>query len=272
MTVFDRDVVVKIDFEKAVIGALSSKRCHVSGCFFHFAQSIYKNVRKKCWNVYKTNQDAKRLCSVLVQMAFLSLDQIDAVAPLMNMKMVSCGLGILLQYFSRTFLSEMFPPETWCSQRISERTNNRCESFHSSIVKTFPNHGGKPSFGEVVNCINLTMTHSREDRDTHPSRTAKLESENRFIERVLEKYSRCLDANDIFRCLETLSMRKTASRSIWTRSALEWRCPVRNAPTSTLRHRTSRMNPGLQPRLHEKLHFVAINNCFHSFLVLFLYR
>ena len=34
VTVFDRDVVVKIDFEKAVIGALSSKRCRVSGCFF----------------------------------------------------------------------------------------------------------------------------------------------------------------------------------------------------------------------------------------------
>ena len=40
VTVFDRDVVVKIDFEKAVIGALSSKRCRISGCFFHFAQSI----------------------------------------------------------------------------------------------------------------------------------------------------------------------------------------------------------------------------------------
>ena len=34
VTVFDRDVVVKIDFEKAVVGALSSKRCCVSGCFF----------------------------------------------------------------------------------------------------------------------------------------------------------------------------------------------------------------------------------------------
>ena len=70
VTVFDRDVVVKIDFEKAVIGALSSKRCHVSGCFFHFAQSIYKNVRKKCWNVYKTNQDAKRLCWSLFKWRF----------------------------------------------------------------------------------------------------------------------------------------------------------------------------------------------------------
>ena len=209
MTVFDRDVVVKIDFEKAVIGALSSKRCRVSGCFFHFAQSIYKNVRKRCWRVYKTNPDAKRLVSVLVQTAFLTPTQINAVAHLLEVKMAACGLGPLWQYFCRTFLSEMFPPETWCSQRVSERTNNRCESFHSSFVKTFPNRGGKPSFGEVVNCINLTLTRSFEGSDTHPSRTAKLESENRFIERVVEKYAGCLDANDIFRCLETLSTRKT---------------------------------------------------------------
>ena len=54
------------------------------------------------------------------------------------------------------------------------------------------------------------MTHSVEDGDTHPSRTFKLESENRSIERVIEKHSGCLDANDIFRRLETLSMRKTS--------------------------------------------------------------
>ena len=73
----------------------------------------------------------------------------------------------------------------------------------------FPHHSGKPSLGEVVNCIDLALTHPFEDRDTHSSRTAKLETENRFIERVVEMYSGCLDAHDIFRCLETLSMRKT---------------------------------------------------------------
>ena len=67
----------------------------------------------------------------------------------------------------------------------------------------------KAQFWEVVNCINLTLTRSFEGSDTHPSRTAKLDSENRFIERVVEKYAGCLDANDIFRCLETLSTRKT---------------------------------------------------------------
>ena len=70
MTVFDRDVVVKIDFEKAVIGALSSKQMSRQWMLFHFAQSIYKNVRKKCWRVYKTNPNAKRLVLVLVQTAF----------------------------------------------------------------------------------------------------------------------------------------------------------------------------------------------------------
>ena len=89
VTVFDRNVVVKVDFEKTVINALSTKRCLVSGCFFNFAQSIYKNVRKKCWHEYKTNPEAKRLSSVLVQMAFLTPQQIEAVSELMEVKLAS---------------------------------------------------------------------------------------------------------------------------------------------------------------------------------------
>ena len=209
VSVFDRDVVVKVDFERAVVGALSSKRCLVSGCFFHFAQSIYKNARKRCWQTYKTVQDAKRLCSDLVQFAFLTPEQVGAVSSLFGEKMHACGLGAVWESFSRTFLSRRFPPEMWCAQRLSNRTNNRCESFHSSFVKLFPSHSGRPSFGEVVNCINMSLTSTTDGTDTHPTRTQHLESENRYIETVIAKYSGCLNANDIFKCLETLSARRT---------------------------------------------------------------
>ena len=209
VTVFDRNVVVKVDFEKAVIGALSRKRCRVSECFFHFAQCIYKNIRKKCWAEFKSDPEAKRLCSILVQMAFLTPPQIEAVSPLLEVKLTACGLGALWRYFSKTFLSRRFPPEMWSSQQISNRTNNRCESFHSALVKTFPVHAGKPSFGEVVNCINISLSKTPNESDPNPSRTSQLENENRFIERTLLKYADSLDATEIFTCLEKLSKRKT---------------------------------------------------------------
>ena len=209
VTVFDRDVVVKTDFERAVVGALSTKKCLVSGCFFHFAQSIYKNVRKRSWQTFKTVPDAKRLCSNLVQLAFLTPEQVSAVSSLFAAKMHACGLGAVWDSFSRTFLSRRFPPEMWCAQRLSNRTNNRCESFHSSFVKLFPSHSGRPSFGEVVNCINMSLTNTVDGTDTHPTRTLQLERENRYIETVIAKYSGCLDANDIFKCLETLAARRT---------------------------------------------------------------
>ena len=209
VSVFDRDVVVKVDFERAVVSALSSKRCLVSGCFFHFAQSIYKNVRKRCWQTYKTVPDAKRLCSNLVQLAFLTPEQVGAVSGLFAAKMHACGLGAVWESFSRTFLSRRFPPEMWCAQRLSNRTNNRCESFHSSFVKLFPSRSGRPSFGEVVNCINMSLTSTAYGTDTHPGRTLELERENRYIETVIAKYSWRLNANDIFKCLETLAARRT---------------------------------------------------------------
>ena len=123
--------------------------------------------------------------------------------------MHACGLGAVWESFSRTFLSRRFPPEMWCAQRLSNRTNNRCESFHSSFVKFFPPRSGRHSFGEVVNCINMSLTRTTGVTDTHPTRTQQLESENRYIETVIAKYSGCLNANEIFKCLETLAARRT---------------------------------------------------------------
>ena len=45
--------------------------------------------------------------------------------------------------------------------------------------------------------------------DSHSSRTSQLEMENRAIERILVRYSDCLDADDLFTCLEKLAERKT---------------------------------------------------------------
>ena len=44
---------------------------------------------------------------------------------------------------------------------------------------------------------------------THTSQTSQLEMENRAIERILVRYSDCLDADDFFTCLEKLAEMKT---------------------------------------------------------------
>ena len=163
----------------------------------------------RCWNTFLRSPDAKRMCSILVQTAFLTCAQIEVVSPLLKVKMSECGLENVWNSFARTFLSRRFPPEMWCAQRISNRTNNRCESFHSSFVKSFPVHSGRPSFGEVVICINMALTDPPRERDCHPSRTSQLERENRAIEQILVNYADCLDSGDIFKCLELLAARKT---------------------------------------------------------------
>ena len=101
----------------------------------------------------------------------------------------------------------------WCSQQISNRTNNRCESFHS-FVKTFPVHTGKPSFGEVVNCINISLSRRRQTKVTRITRTSQLENENRFIYRTFLKYADSLDATEIFTCLELSKMETNFSIDI----------------------------------------------------------
>ena len=125
-------------------------------------------------------------------------------------KMNACGLGAVWRSFSRTFRSQRFPPEMWCSQRLSDRTNNRCESFHSAFVKQFPSHNGRPGFGGVVNCINMSLTSSAHRIDAQPTRSMQLEMENRVIETILTSYANCLDANDLFKCLEKLAARKSS--------------------------------------------------------------
>ena len=55
----------------------------------------------------------------------------------------------------------------------------------------------------------MSLTSTTDGTDTHPTRTLQLEKENRYIETVIAKYSGCLNANDIFKCLETLAARRT---------------------------------------------------------------
>ena len=87
VSVFDRDVVVKVDFEKAVINALSTRRCATSSCFFHFAQSIYKSVRKRCWQEYKTNPNAKKYDTMPIsEIVDKKLGVIDLAAAVLAME------------------------------------------------------------------------------------------------------------------------------------------------------------------------------------------
>ena len=55
----------------------------------------------------------------------------------------------------------------------------------------------------------MSLTSTAYGTDTHPGRTLELERENRYIETVIAKYSWRLNANDIFKCLETLAARRT---------------------------------------------------------------
>ena len=61
-----------------------------------------------------------------------------------------------------------------------------------------------------MNCINMSVTSSAHQFDAHPTRSMQLEMENRVIETILTSYANCLDANDLFKCLEKLAARKSS--------------------------------------------------------------
>ena len=89
-TVFDRDVVVKIDFEKTVIGASSSKRCRVSGCFFTLLNVFTKKYQEGVLAVVQVKPRSKKAVLYSRTNCVLDTPQIEAVSPLLEEKLTAC--------------------------------------------------------------------------------------------------------------------------------------------------------------------------------------
>ena len=151
INIFDRDIVIKADFEKAVINTLKNlfPKLKFSGCFFHFTYNIMKNIRRiKLITLYDTDSQFKQMirklsCLALLPLKYISYNTINEIFE-------SCtatdddkeNIEQFKKYFYKTWfgysvgrawINPLYSHKMWnvCGSRI--RTNNLSEVTHKLI-------------------------------------------------------------------------------------------------------------------------------------------
>ncbi|XP_060855076.1 uncharacterized protein LOC132932730 [Metopolophium dirhodum] len=136
-----RPLTIMIDFETALRNVFSDvyPEATVSSCWFHFVQSLQKNIKKMGYsNHVQQHREAKmclRMCAVL---ALLPAHQIEQ--GFQDIKMHAQNNGVLLPRFFTYFTSFWLTrkgPECFSVYNQPRRTNNNVESFHSNLKQTF---------------------------------------------------------------------------------------------------------------------------------------
>ncbi|XP_016660058.1 uncharacterized protein LOC107883814 [Acyrthosiphon pisum] len=130
-----------IDFETGLHQAFvdTYPEAHVYSCWFHYVQSLQKNIKKMGYSRYiQQNREAKmclKMCSVL---ALLPAHQIEM--GFQEIKNHAQNYGVLLPRFF-TYMSSFWltrkGPECFSVYGQPRRTNNNVESFHSTLQQTF---------------------------------------------------------------------------------------------------------------------------------------
>lgn len=132
--------IIQIDFEKAVINAVSQifPNSSIRGCYFHFTQAIWRGVQRYgLINEYKESESIGRLVRRALGLPFLPLSSIDDVW----MRVIGeCPPECqeFIDYVTSTYVDDvdaMFPREIWChySNESGIRTNNSLESRNAKF-------------------------------------------------------------------------------------------------------------------------------------------
>ncbi|XP_060855411.1 uncharacterized protein LOC132933098 [Metopolophium dirhodum] len=136
-----RPLTITIDFETALRNVFSDvyPEATVSSCWFHFVQSLLKNIKKMGYsNHVQQHREAKmclRMCAVL---ALLPAHQIEQ--GFQDIKMHAQNNSVLIPRFFTYFTSFWLTrkgPESFSVYNQPRRTNNNVESFHSNLKQTF---------------------------------------------------------------------------------------------------------------------------------------
>ncbi|KAL5264936.1 hypothetical protein ACHWQZ_G005882 [Mnemiopsis leidyi] len=163
---------VMIDFERAVMNAFrdSLPGWKVSNCFFHFCQSVQKNINKRFKVQYFSDKVFGRAARLPVFLAFIPVSDIEEVFYEITFYIQSNypQLMVVVNYFEKTYLGSVtvdsevrvtpaFPSDFWNHfDRVLEdpdfpRTSNMVEGFHRGF-KTRVNRP-KPSVQEYVRAV-----------------------------------------------------------------------------------------------------------------------
>lgn len=149
------------DFESAMIGAISQEfsQTRHRGCFFHFSQSIFRQVQSNGLKQrYETDADFALMLRLLPALAFVPEQSVvEAFERLCDKNVFPCEVQPVVDYFEDTWIGRLqrrnhrrtphFPHCMWnCFDGVLEglpKTNNSIEGWHrgfeTQIAADHPN-------------------------------------------------------------------------------------------------------------------------------------
>ena len=128
------------DFELALIAAVETElpRAQISGCYFHFNQSLWRKVQNLGLAAsYRRRPAVKSLVRKVMAIGYLPIAVVRQNFRLLRTSRRTqrlCrrynGLRDFLDYFERNYLNGLFPPQMWnvYERDMNNRTNNSVES------------------------------------------------------------------------------------------------------------------------------------------------
>ncbi|CAI6376517.1 unnamed protein product [Macrosiphum euphorbiae] len=136
-----KPLMIMIDFESALrnVFLYVYPEAQISSCWFHFVQTLQKNIKKMGYSGYiKENREAKmclRMCSVLPLLSAYQIEQ-----GFQEVKTYAQTHEVILPrfftYFSSFWLLRK-GPESFSVHNQPRRTNNNVERFHSTMKQSF---------------------------------------------------------------------------------------------------------------------------------------
>lgn len=210
---------IMIDFEKSLLNASVAEfpNAMVNGCFFHYCQSIWRNIQKfGLQDIYASNPNFALNIKMLMALAFVEEEEvIDSFEEMLKFEFFvdesfpeKSELRNLLTYYEKTWIGSkqingsrkrpLFPISMWNVRDLTlngkARTNNAVEGWHNTLLKFIGcQHPSIYKFIENIkreqNLQEIRMSHlrcgilkdeSRKKYKSHDARLVRLIKNNDF--------------------------------------------------------------------------------------------
>ncbi|CAF4189714.1 unnamed protein product [Rotaria magnacalcarata] len=128
-------------------GTFKLAETNITGCWFHFCQSCYRNIQGLgLMKIYETDNELRHLLRAFMALALLPIDLIREAFKILKKKVASSSQANQLTTFVSYFQTEWidhFKHSMWSVSNSTWRTNNFAESqnkrFFSRVVQLHPN-------------------------------------------------------------------------------------------------------------------------------------
>ncbi|CAF3730827.1 unnamed protein product [Rotaria socialis] len=128
------------DFEQSFMNAVTNElpQTIVTGCWFHFCQSCYRNIQKLgMMNLYEDDAESRELLRGFMGLALLPIDRIYEGYEILKQRVTTSSqakqLNAFVSYFEHEWM-HVFKPSTWSVNKSTWRTNNHAEAQNKRIL------------------------------------------------------------------------------------------------------------------------------------------